>query len=131
MQKTLFTYHSYLTKALLGLAFFWSVFLFSGYVENDAFTLLETASTELIGTKTKTAPIVSFQKVQAFRYVLCSPNNSYYKPAFALNNYNTLIETAFLQLQKEGFNYTFWKPSLPNTLFSTATKLDAPSFIIA
>ena len=131
MQKTFFSYHSFLTKALLGLAFFWSVFLFSGYVENDAFALPETNSTELIGTKIKTAPVISFQKVQAFRSALSTQNNTFHKTAFTLNNYNTLIETTFLQLQKEGFNYTFWKPSLPNKHFPVATKLDIPSFLIA
>jgi len=131
MQKTFFTYHSFLTKALLGLAFIWSVFLFSGYVENDVLTLPETASTELIGTKSKTAPIVSFQKVQAFRYVLSTQNNSFYKTAFALNTYNNLIETTFLQLQKETFNYIFWRPSLPNKCFPKPTKSDNPFFLIA
>jgi len=131
MQKTCFTYHPYLTKVVLGLVFFWSVFLFSGYVKNDAFALPETVSTELIGTKSKTAPIVSFQKVQAFRYALSTQNNSYYKPIFALNNYNILIEIAFLQLQKEGFNYTFWKPFLPNKHFPISTELETSSFLIA
>ncbi len=130
MQRTFSTYHSSLSKALLGLACFWSVFLFSGYVENDVFALPETVSTELIETKVKTAPIVFFQKVQAFRHLLNTQNKSYYKTAFALKNYNTQIETAFLQLQKEGFNYTFWRPFLPNQHFPISSDTDVPSFLI-
>lgn len=131
MKKAFSTYHSYLSKALLGLVCLWSVFLFSGYVENDVFALPETVSTELTNTKGRTAPIVSFQKIQAFRYVLSTQNNSCYKPTFVLKNYNTLIKTAFLQLQKEGLNFIFWKPSLPNQYFPKSTVLDTPSFLIA
>lgn len=131
MQKTFFTYHSYLSKALLGLTFLWSVFLFSGYVENDVFALPDRASVELLEAKAKTAPIVSFQKVQGFRHVLDTQNNSDYKLKFALAHYNTLIAVTFLQLQEEGFNYIFWRPSLPNKHFPILSDGDAPFFLIA
>lgn len=131
MQKTCATYHSYLSKVLLGLACLWAVFLFSGYVETDVLTLPEIATTELTKKKVKTSPIVSFQKVQAIRYVLTTQNYAFYQRDAALNLYNDLIETAFLQLKKERFNYLICKPFLPKKTFPVSTKLDAPFSLIS
>ncbi len=131
MQKTCTTYHSYLSKVFFGLACLWAVFLFSGYVETDVLTLPEIATTELTKKKVKTSPFVSFQKAEAIRCVLTTQNYSFYQRGAALNLYNDLIETAFLQLKKERFHYLIWRPFLPNKAFPVSSKLDAPSSLIS
>ena len=62
MSNKLISYQSILTNWLLYLTLFWSVFLFSGYVDSDYLALPTLSSTELVEHKKPATSTFVFQK---------------------------------------------------------------------
>ena len=130
LQATFSNYQNYFSKGLLGLSFLWTVFLFSGYVDNEYLSLPKAEQTELFESSKKLKSIAFFQKVIDFQPLFKFDKNYSTNFKYAIFVYNSKYQVKFLQLNKRSYSYDFWTPNLPNKTFPKSTDGDSPFFLI-
>lgn len=105
MQQSFSIYTNRLSKYLLGLAFLWSVFLFSGYVTTEFLKAPTSPETELVETNILNTSTISFQKATASFALFSIFSNHYFYFKVALLAYNNRLKVAFRCLEQQCFNY--------------------------
>ena len=129
MKERLQSYHITLTNWLLRFTLFWSVFLFSGYVENDYLTLPTTTQIELVESKTPFPSNFSFLKNSCQLTQQLQKNFSFTSFEAVLIAYNQLQKVKLLASKEASTKYSCIR-YLPRKIITNDSKDANPAFFI-
>ena len=112
---------------LLYITLIWSVSLFSGYVDNDYFTLPTDTQTELVEPQKTIKTTATFYKSTFGIAVQKQLSSFLFFPKTALLAYHQLQQVKFLAWTKRRKLYTFSFNFLPIKTIPSASKVAAPT----